>query len=57
MPIVIDGKDNVICGHTRLKACRKLGIDDVPCVVAADLNKAKGQLTALGFNVIVDEDR
>ncbi len=37
VPIVID-KDNVIvAGHTRYLACQKLGIEDVPCIVADDL--------------------
>ena len=37
VPVVID-KDNVIvCGHTRYKAAKKLGLDTVPCVVADDL--------------------
>lgn len=38
VPMVID-KDNVIvCGHTRYKACLKLGVNEVPCVIADDLN-------------------
>lgn len=37
VPIVID-KDNVIvAGHTRCKACLKLGIDSIPAVIADDL--------------------
>ena len=36
-PIVID-KDNVIvCGHTRLKAAKLLGLEKIPCVIADDL--------------------
>jgi len=38
VPIVID-KDNVIvCGHTRLKAAKKLGLKTVPCIKADDLS-------------------
>lgn len=38
-PIIID-KDNVIvAGHTRIKACERLGIETVPCVVADDLTE------------------
>ena len=37
VPVVID-KDNVIvCGHTRYRACKKLGITEIPCVIADDL--------------------
>lgn len=37
VPIVIDTNDVIVCGHTRLKAAQKLGLDVVPCVVADDL--------------------
>lgn len=37
VPLVID-KDNVIvCGHTRYKAAKRLGMDTVPCIRADDL--------------------
>lgn len=39
VPIVID-KDNVIvAGHTRYKASLELGLEEVPCIVADDLNE------------------
>ena len=38
-PIVIDKDNNIVCGHTRWKACKKLKIDTVPCVVADDLTE------------------
>ena len=37
VPIVIDSHMIVICGHTRLKAVKKLGWETVPCIVADDL--------------------
>lgn len=37
VPIVIDTDNVIICGHTRLKAARRLGLDVVPCIVADDL--------------------
>ena len=36
-PIIIDRNNVIVCGHTRIKACEKLGIEKVPCVVADDL--------------------
>lgn len=37
VPIIID-KDNVIVtGHTRFKASQKLGLKEVPCIIADDL--------------------
>ena len=41
VPIIIN-KDNVIVtGHTRLKAAKKLGIEEVPCIIADDLTDAQ----------------
>lgn len=37
VPIVVDKDLVIVCGHTRLKAAEKLGLDKVPCVVADDL--------------------
>lgn len=37
VPIIID-KDNVIVtGHTRYKAAKLLGLEEVPCIIADDL--------------------
>ncbi len=37
VPIVIDKKNVIVTGHTRLKAAKKLGLEEVPCIVADDL--------------------
>lgn len=37
VPIVIDSENVIVCGHTRLMAAKKLGLDKVPCIVADDL--------------------
>lgn len=39
VPCVVSGDGVLITGHTRLKACKKLGIDEVPCIVADDLTE------------------
>ena len=44
VPIVVDGDNEIIAGHTRLKAAKKLGMDEVPCIVADDLSD--GQIKA-----------
>lgn len=38
VPIVIDKNNVIVTGHTRLKAANKLGLDEVPCIVADDLS-------------------
>ena len=37
VPIVIDGDNIIVCGHTRVKAAKKLGMETVPCIIADDL--------------------
>lgn len=37
VPIVIDSQNEIITGHTRLKAALKLGLKEVPCIVGTDL--------------------
>ena len=39
VPVVVDKDNVVVAGHTRLKACERLGIDEVPCIVADDLTE------------------
>ena len=52
IPIVID-KDNVIvCGHTRIKACHKLGISKVPCIIADDLDEDQIKACRLADNQV-----
>ena len=36
-PIVIDKDNVIICGHTRVLAAKKLGLKEIPCVVAENL--------------------
>ena len=38
-PLIID-EDNVVwCGNTRLKASKKLGLTEVPCIIVKDLTE------------------
>ena len=41
VPIVINKDNVVVTGHTRLKAAKKLGIEEVPCIIADDLTDAQ----------------
>jgi len=38
-PLIVDTNNVVYCGNTRLKAARKLGIEEVPCIIADDLTE------------------
>lgn len=39
VPVIITKDNVIIAGHTRIKACKKLGITDIPCVIADDLSE------------------
>lgn len=41
VPVVLDAQNVIVCGHTRIKAAQKLGIESVPCVIADDLTDAQ----------------
>lgn len=37
VPIIIDKDNEIVAGHTRILAAKKLGMEEVPCIVADDL--------------------
>jgi len=37
IPIIIDSEGVIVCGHTRIKAARKIGLKSIPCIIADDL--------------------
>lgn len=49
-PILVDGDGVVIAGHTRLAAARKLNLETVPVVVAADLTPEQTRALRIADN-------
>ena len=49
-PIVVDKDMVIVCGHTRLKAALKLGLEEVPVHVAADLSPEQIQAFRIADN-------
>lgn len=39
VPIIIDKNNVIVAGHTRLKAAQKLGLEEVPVIIADDLTE------------------
>jgi len=39
VPIIIDGNNIIIAGHTRYKASHRIGLTEVPCIIADDLTE------------------
>lgn len=50
VPVIIDNDNVVVCGHTRLKASKKLGITEVPCIVVENLTPAQVKAFRLADN-------
>lgn len=54
VPMVLDRDGVIICGHTRYKAAQKLGIDQVPCIIADDLTEKEAKAFRLADNKVSD---
>lgn len=50
VPIVVDASNIIVAGHTRYKACVKLGITEVPCIVVDDLTEEQIKAFRLADN-------
>lgn len=55
VPLVIDKNNVIVCGHTRYKAAKKLGLDVVPCVVADDLTDEQIKAYRLADNKVGED--
>ena len=52
VPIVIDKNNVIVAGHTRYKASKKLGLKEVPCIVADDLTEEQIKAYRLADNKV-----
>ena len=50
VPIIIDKDNVIICGHTRYKALKQLGAEEVKCILAEDLTGEKEKAFRLTDN-------
>lgn len=50
VPVVLDKDRVIIAGHTRVKAAKQLGMDEVPCVIADDLSPEQVKAFRLADN-------
>lgn len=54
VPIVIDKNNVIVAGHTRLKAAEKLGLSEVPCIMADDLSDDQVKAFRLADNKVAE---
>lgn len=55
VPIVIDDENVIVAGHTRWKAAKKLGLSEVPCIVADDLTEEQIKAFRLADNKVAEK--
>lgn len=66
VPIVIDKNGEIIAGHTRYKAAKKMKLEEIPCIIADDLTEEQikafrladnkvGELADWDFDLLSDE--
>lgn len=54
VPIIIDKHNEIIAGHTRLKASQQLGLNEVPVIVADDLTDEQVRAFRLADNKVTE---
>lgn len=52
VPAVIDKSGEIIAGHTRYKAAKKLGMKEIPCIIADDLTEEQIRAFRLADNKV-----
>lgn len=52
VPVIIDKNNIIVAGHTRVKAAERLGIEEIPCIVADDLTDEQIKAFRLADNKV-----
>ena len=55
VPIIIDKNNEIIAGHTRLKAAKELKLEEVPCIIADDLTEEQVKAFRLADNKVSEK--
>lgn len=55
VPMVIDKNNVIVAGHTRYKASLELGLKEVPCIIADDLNEEQIKAFRLADNKVSEK--
>ena len=55
VPLVIDKNNTIVAGHTRYKASLELGLEEVPCIVADDLDEDQIKAFRLVDNKVAEK--
>ncbi len=53
-PLVLDKNNVIITGHTRFEAAKTLGLEKLPCIIAADMSKEKVKAYRIADNKVAE---
>ena len=56
VPIVIDGQNEIIMGHGRVTAAKKLGMSEVPCIIRDDLTESQVKALRIADNKVSESE-
>ena len=54
VPVIIDNQNEIIAGHTRILAAKKLKLKQVPCVIADDLTEPQIKAFRIADNKVAE---
>ena len=55
VPIIVDKAGTIVAGHTRYKASKKLGLTEVPCIIAEELTEQQIKAFRIADNRTAEE--
>lgn len=53
-PVIIDQNNVIVCGHTRVKSAKLLGMTEVPCIMVDDLTEEEINAFRLADNKVAE---
>lgn len=56
VPLILDNKKEIICGHGRYLAAQKMGVEELPCILKDDLTPAQVKAFRIADNKVTESD-
>jgi 3'-phosphoadenosine 5'-phosphosulfate sulfotransferase (PAPS reductase)/FAD synthetase len=56
IPLVLDKNNEIICGHGRFLAAKKIGLDEVPCIIKDDLTPSQVKAFRIADNKVTESE-
>lgn len=56
VPLILDNKKEIICGHGRYLAAQKIGMEELPCILKDDLTPAQVKAFRIADNKVTESE-